>query len=70
MPFTQEYSSQYHVFEILWDSSERKTVFGIAPLLETDVVLPPSVYAAETPARAYIFHPRKTLEYSVELEKT
>ena len=49
---------------------KRKTVFGIAPLLETDVVLPPSVYAAETPARAYIFHPRKTLEYSFELEKT
>ena len=22
MPFTQEYSSQYHVFEFLWDSSE------------------------------------------------
>lgn len=25
MPFTQEYSSQYHVFEILWDSSGYKT---------------------------------------------
>ena len=23
MPFTQEYSSQYHVFEILWDSSDK-----------------------------------------------
>ena len=28
MPFTQEYSSQYHVFEFLWDSSGKNRRFS------------------------------------------
>ena len=46
------------------------TAFHPNPFCETDAILEPSVYAAETPARVYRFHPCETLEYSFELEKT
>ena len=45
------------------------TAFHPNPFCETDAILEPSVYAAETPARVYRFHPCETLEYSFELEK-